>query len=166
MAVELKLAGLTLLPGELGTLKLERKNVELLYLCDVTESQRMKAATEMSTRLNYQPQLENDIRKVLEDKQSLVPILEDTKATIKEFAISKWMKGVILVGDSYSYTEWHDKKKDEIGRMLYDHKNDSKENKNIAELPENASLVKELSTKLNQNLPADYWLTGEGEYNK
>jgi iduronate 2-sulfatase len=107
------------------------------------------------------PMLENQLQ-----GQSLVPILEDTNASIKEFAISKWMKGVTLVGDRYFYTEWHDKKKDEIGRMLYDHQNDPKENRNIAELPENASLVRELSTKLNQNLPADYWSPGVGEYNK
>ena len=107
------------------------------------------------------PMLENQLQ-----GQSLVPILEDTNASIKEFAIGKWMKGVTLIEDRYFYTEWHDKKKDEIGRMLYDHKNDPKENKNIAELPENTSLVKELSIRLNQNLPADYWSPVVGEYNR
>ncbi|CAM4221991.1 Gfo/Idh/MocA family protein [Zobellia nedashkovskayae] len=50
-------------------IELKSNNVELLYLCDVMESQRVKAATEMSTRLGYTPKLENDIRKVLEDKK-------------------------------------------------------------------------------------------------
>jgi iduronate 2-sulfatase len=107
------------------------------------------------------PKLENQLQ-----GQSLVPVLKDTNVSIKEFAISKWMKGVTLVEDRYFYTEWHDQKKDEIGRMLYDHLNDPKENMNIAELPENASLVKELSAKLNQNLAADYWAPSEGEYNR
>ena len=49
-------------------LELKRNNVELVYLCDVMESQRAKAAKEMATRLDYKPKLENDIRKVLEDK--------------------------------------------------------------------------------------------------
>ena len=50
-------------------IELEKNNVELLYLCDVMESQRTKAAEAMATRLSYKPKLENDIRKVLEDKQ-------------------------------------------------------------------------------------------------
>lgn len=49
-------------------IELKKNNVELLYLCDVMESQREKAAKEMSTRLDYKPKLENDIRKVLADK--------------------------------------------------------------------------------------------------
>jgi len=48
--------------------ELKSNNVELVYLCDVMESQRAKAAKEMATRLDYKPKLENDIRKVLEDK--------------------------------------------------------------------------------------------------
>lgn len=48
--------------------ELKSNNVELVYLCDVMESQRAKAAKEMATRLDYKPKLESDIRKVLEDK--------------------------------------------------------------------------------------------------
>jgi predicted dehydrogenase len=47
---------------------LESSNVELLYLCDVMKSQREKAAATFSKRINYQPKLENDIRKVFDDK--------------------------------------------------------------------------------------------------
>lgn len=49
-------------------IELKKNNVELVYLCDVMESQREKAAKEMATRLDYKPKLENDIRKVLADK--------------------------------------------------------------------------------------------------
>lgn len=42
-------------------------NVELVYLCDVMESQRIKALESFSEHINYQPKLENDIRKVIED---------------------------------------------------------------------------------------------------
>nr|WP_319509521.1 Gfo/Idh/MocA family oxidoreductase [uncultured Draconibacterium sp.] len=46
---------------------LERNNVELLYLCDVKESQRVKAGKVVADRMDYKPKLENDIRKVIED---------------------------------------------------------------------------------------------------
>ena len=49
-------------------IEIKKNNVELLYLCDVMESQRVKAATKMASRLDYTPKLENDIRKVLADK--------------------------------------------------------------------------------------------------
>lgn len=44
-------------------------NVRLLYLCDVLKSQREKAAEKFSSRIKNKPMLENDIRKVLEDKE-------------------------------------------------------------------------------------------------
>jgi predicted dehydrogenase len=47
----------------------KRNNVELLYLCDVMESQRVRAAKVMSDKVDYKPKLENDIRKVLADKK-------------------------------------------------------------------------------------------------
>lgn len=50
-------------------IEMKKNNVELVYLCDVMESQRLKAAKLMATRLDYKPKLENDIRKVLADKQ-------------------------------------------------------------------------------------------------
>ena len=43
-------------------------NVKLLYLCDVMKSQRDKAAENFGKDLKYKIALENDIRKVLEDK--------------------------------------------------------------------------------------------------
>jgi predicted dehydrogenase len=43
-------------------------NVHVAYLCDVMESQRIRAANLLSDKLNYKPKLENDVRKVLEDK--------------------------------------------------------------------------------------------------
>jgi len=43
-------------------------NVQLLYLCDVMKSQREKALQNFSKHIDYKPELENDIRKVLEDK--------------------------------------------------------------------------------------------------
>ncbi|PQJ76573.1 Gfo/Idh/MocA family protein [Polaribacter glomeratus] len=46
----------------------KESNVKLLYLCDVMESQRLKGLKEFRQHINYNPNLENDIRKVLDDK--------------------------------------------------------------------------------------------------
>ena len=47
---------------------LKQSNVELVYLCDVMQSQREKALKNFSERLDYTPKTENDIRKVIDDK--------------------------------------------------------------------------------------------------
>jgi predicted dehydrogenase len=44
-------------------------NTQLTYICDVKKSQRDKVASELSSKLSYTPALEEDIRKVLNDKQ-------------------------------------------------------------------------------------------------
>jgi predicted dehydrogenase len=43
-------------------------NIKLLYLCDVMESQRTKALKDFREHIDYNPALENDIRRVLDDK--------------------------------------------------------------------------------------------------
>ncbi|MEM6522641.1 MAG: Gfo/Idh/MocA family oxidoreductase [Bacteroidota bacterium] len=44
-------------------------NLDLLYLCDVMERQRTKAAQTVAEKLDHQPQLAADIRKVLADRK-------------------------------------------------------------------------------------------------
>ncbi|MDW5288143.1 Gfo/Idh/MocA family oxidoreductase [Formosa sp. PL04] len=46
----------------------KQSNVELIYLCDVMESQRINGLKEFKKHIDYNPALENDIRKVLDDK--------------------------------------------------------------------------------------------------
>ncbi|MEP3838601.1 MAG: Gfo/Idh/MocA family oxidoreductase [Algibacter sp.] len=53
----------------LGAIASKNSNVELVYLCDVMKSQRDKAAKVVSKALNTKPTLENDIRKVINDKK-------------------------------------------------------------------------------------------------
>ncbi|WP_420154587.1 Gfo/Idh/MocA family oxidoreductase [Siphonobacter sp.] len=43
-------------------------NVELVYLCDVMQKQRESALKQFAKYIDYQPKLENDIRKVIADK--------------------------------------------------------------------------------------------------
>lgn len=47
---------------------LKSSNVELLYLCDVMQKQRESALQKFGQHIDYRPKLENDIRKVLSDK--------------------------------------------------------------------------------------------------
>ncbi|MGA1543775.1 MAG: Gfo/Idh/MocA family protein, partial [Saprospiraceae bacterium] len=42
-------------------------NIHLQYLCDVMKKQRENAAKNVEKQVGYLPQLENDIRKILED---------------------------------------------------------------------------------------------------
>ena len=46
----------------------KESNVKLEYLCDVMESQRTKALGNFLLHIDYQPKLENDIRKVIDDR--------------------------------------------------------------------------------------------------
>ncbi|MEH6406263.1 MAG: Gfo/Idh/MocA family oxidoreductase [Leeuwenhoekiella sp.] len=45
----------------------KESNINLMYLCDVMESQRLNALKNFSQYIDYKPKLENDIRKVLDD---------------------------------------------------------------------------------------------------
>lgn len=56
------------LGGYYEPISLKSSNVRLAYLCDVMKSQREHALAEFSTRIDYTPKLENDIRKVMDDK--------------------------------------------------------------------------------------------------
>ncbi len=53
--------------------------------------------------------------------------------------------GYSLRTPRYRYTEWDEGRQ---GRELYDHEHDPKELKNLAESPEHATTVKDLSVKL------------------
>ena len=55
-------------PGFIDPIADKKNNVRLLYLCDVLKSQREKAGVKFAERIKHKPVLENDIRRVLEDK--------------------------------------------------------------------------------------------------
>jgi predicted dehydrogenase len=56
------------MPGYIEPISDKKNNVRLMYLCDVRKSQRDKAFKKFSDKISNKPVLENDIRKVLEDK--------------------------------------------------------------------------------------------------
>ena len=47
----------------------KESNVNLIYLCDVMQSQRERAAKNFQKHIDYQPKLENSILKVIEDPE-------------------------------------------------------------------------------------------------
>jgi predicted dehydrogenase len=49
-------------------ISLKSSNVELVYMCDVMKKQREEAVKKFSKYIDYTPKLENDIRKVIADK--------------------------------------------------------------------------------------------------
>ncbi len=53
--------------GYIEPIALKESNVQLVYLCDVMEGQRLKGLKEFKEHIDYDPKLENDIRKVLDD---------------------------------------------------------------------------------------------------
>ncbi|MCG9970963.1 Gfo/Idh/MocA family protein [Christiangramia crocea] len=57
------------LGGYYEPVALDSSNVRLTYLCDVMKSQREKALAEFSKHIDHKPKLENDIRKVIDDKE-------------------------------------------------------------------------------------------------
>jgi predicted dehydrogenase len=56
-------------PGFVAPIADTKNNVRLLYLCDVMKSQRDKAAIKFAEHIENKPILENDYRKVIEDKE-------------------------------------------------------------------------------------------------
>ncbi len=93
---------------------------------------------------------------------SLVPVLKKPSRAWKKAVFTQWTKHArmkqdpekVLTGYSvkterFRYTEWtRHKSREVLARELYDHQTDPNENENIAELPQNESLIGELSILL------------------
>ena len=93
---------------------------------------------------------------------SLVPLLTDPAAKVKEAAFSQFPRkhegreymGYAMRTARYRFIEWLDRNSGAIvERELYDHDNDEEENENIAGHPENATLLETLNSQMWQSLP-------------
>lgn len=88
--------------------------------------------------------------------RSFARLLDDSSAEHKSAALSQYPRGRTMGRsirtDRYRFTSWQDRRdvKGGGGIELYDHENDPGESRNIAELPENASLVEALEQKLTE----------------
>ncbi|MEI8289740.1 MAG: sulfatase [Verrucomicrobiota bacterium] len=79
---------------------------------------------------------------------SLVPVLRQPSEQPHQAVFSRWHDSDSVRTERFRYTEWTGKNGRITARMLYDHQQDSAENQNIAEQPEFAATVKELSALL------------------
>jgi arylsulfatase A-like enzyme len=90
------------------------------------------------------------------DGKSFLPSMEDPDVIHKDAVYSRYINGESVKTDQYLYTEWVNQNGFTYARMLYDNLNDPKENVNISEDPEYASVVAEhqnLLKELRQSLP-------------
>ena len=63
--------------------------------------------------------------------KSFVPVLNDNRKRIKEFAFIQWKGGYNIVTEQYSAAVWL-KRDSVVARMMFDRRTDNGENKNIA----------------------------------
>lgn len=80
--------------------------------------------------------------------RSFVAQLRKPGAPGKEAVFSRFDQGDSIKTDRYRYSEWRDKDGKVTARMLYDHKVDPGENKNIAEDPASREIVANLAKQL------------------
>ncbi len=80
--------------------------------------------------------------------ESFVPVLNDPDASVKQAAIGRYGAGDTIRTAQYRFTLFEDRQGQPVGRMLYDHQEDPGENMNVAERPENAELVRQLTERL------------------
>lgn len=111
--------------------------------------------------------------------QSLVPMLNAPETRGRGWALTQVMRGggqaaaavttnvgadgkrffgYSLRTERYRYTEWDDGQR---GRELYDHESDPKEIRNLADLPEFATLREDLSKQLNEAIKTTFPPSGE-----
>jgi arylsulfatase A-like enzyme len=82
------------------------------------------------------------------DGSSFVPLLDDPRTPGKEAVFSRYINGDSVRTDRYLYTEWTQADGALTARMLYDHEADPDENTNLADQPELAATVADLSSVL------------------
>ena len=80
--------------------------------------------------------------------ESFYKLLNDPALPGKQAVFPRWKNADSIRTDRYYYTEWRNNAGKVIARMLYDHQNDPSETVNLAESPDYAVAVRELSTQL------------------
>jgi arylsulfatase A-like enzyme len=79
------------------------------------------------------------------DGASLVPVLEDPAATVKDAAFTQVRNGYAVRTERWRYVEWE---AGEQGAQLYDMDHDPDETVNLAQDPRHAAMVADLRARL------------------
>ncbi|MBD3675022.1 MAG: sulfatase [Planctomycetaceae bacterium] len=82
--------------------------------------------------------------------RSLVPLLTEPQQTWKPFAIGRYRQGDTLRTVDYRYSEYTQPNGKTLGRMLYDHRTDPEEDKNIVDVNALSAEVERLGALLNK----------------
>ena len=83
---------------------------------------------------------------------SLVPVLKDPSASVKEEAISRFTTGDTIRTHQFRYTIYRDGKGQVTGEMLYDHSKDPGENVNVVKDPSYSEVVADLAERLEKGM--------------
>ena len=82
--------------------------------------------------------------------KSLVPLMKNTNASVRESALTRWRNGYTIKTKRYRLTKWG--VNGELGYELYDHKNDKKELINLASNLEYQEVMDTLKALINQRI--------------
>ena len=91
--------------------------------------------------------------------KSLVPVLKDPSLDGKSHVFLKNGKGYTIQTQDYSYTEFINEQNQTFARMLYDHRTDGDENRNVVGDAQYADVVTQLSTVLHTKYASN--ITGD-----
>lgn len=79
--------------------------------------------------------------------KSFVPMLDDLSQSMQESVYARFRDGDAVITESYAFTRYSDGES-----MLYDHKKDPKENRNVATNPEYKDVVAKMRKLLDQSI--------------
>ena len=82
--------------------------------------------------------------------KSLVPLMKDTNASVRESALTRWRNGYTIKTKRFRLTKWG--VNGELGYELYDHKNDKNELINLASNLEYRDVMDTLKALINQRI--------------
>jgi arylsulfatase A-like enzyme len=79
--------------------------------------------------------------------KSFVPMLDDLSQSMQESVYARFRDGDAVITERYAFTRYSDGES-----MLYDHKKDPKENRNVATNPEYKDVVAKMRKLLDQSI--------------
>ena len=79
---------------------------------------------------------------------SLKPLMLDSSAKWKQFAVGRYKSGDTIRSNSHRYSEFRDRRGNVTGRMLFDHHVDSKETVNVVSAADQQPTVGVLAPEL------------------